>query len=155
MGHAMKRIERMEMVKKVADDFERRKAEALAASERRVKESEHKLAELEAYRDGYVREFAIRAQQGMSGAAARDYQAFLARLDDALHQQQQVIVGTRAQRDAEMQNWQDAAQRAEVIGTTVKRWQGEERHALERREQHESDERSQRIWAQGKSTRGS
>jgi flagellar FliJ protein len=151
----MKRIERMEMVKKVADDFERRKAEALAASERRVKESEHKLAELETYRDGYVREFAIRAQQGMSGAAARDYQAFLTRLDDALHQQQQVIVGTRAQRDAEMQNWQDAAQRAEVIGTTVKRWQGEERHALERREQHESDERSQRIWAQGKSTRGS
>jgi flagellar FliJ protein len=150
----MKRIERMEMVKKVADDFERRKAEALAASERRVKESENKLAELEAYRDGYVREFAIRAQQGMSGAAARDYQAFLARLDDALHKQQQIIVGTRAQRDAEMQNWQDAAQRAEVIGTTVKRWQGEERHALERREQHESDERSQRIWAQGKLTRG-
>jgi flagellar FliJ protein len=154
MGHAMKRIERMEMVKKVADDFERRKAEALAVSERRVKESENKLAELEAYRDGYVREFAIRAQQGMSGSAARDYQAFLARLDDALHQQQQIIVGTRAQRDSEMQNWQDAAQRAEVIGTTVKRWQGEERHALERREQHESDERSQRIWAQGKLTRG-
>ena len=154
MGHAMKRIQRMEMVRKVADDFERRKAEALAASERRVKDSENKLAELEAYRDGYIREFAIRAQQGMSGAAARDYQAFLGRLDDALHQQQQIIVGTRAQRDAEMQSWQDAAQRAEVIGTTVKRWQGEERDALERREQHESDERSQRIWAQGKSTRG-
>src|SRR6185312_3215997 len=154
MGHAMKRIERMEMVKRVVDDFERRKAEALAASERRVKESENKLAELEAYRDGYVREFAARAQQGMSGVAARDFQAFLARLDDALRQQQHVIVGTRAQRDAEMQNWQDAAQRAEVIGTTVKRWQSEERCALERREQHESDERSQRIWAQGKLTSG-
>lgn len=150
----MKRIERLEMVKKVVDDFERRKAEALAASERRVTESEKKLAELEAYRHSYVREFAIRAQQGMTGAAARDYQAFLARLDDALHQQNQNVIGTRAQRDAELQNWQDAAQRAEAIGTTVKRWQTEERHALERREQHESDERSQRIWAQGRINSG-
>jgi flagellar FliJ protein len=155
MGYtAMKRIERLEMVKKVVDDFERRKAEALAASERRVSESEKKLAELEAYREGYLREFAIRAQQGMSGAAARDYQAFLARLDDALRQQHQNVIGTRALRDSELQNWQDAAQRAEAIGTTVKRWQTEERHALERREQHESDERSQRIWAQGRVTRG-
>jgi len=154
MGNSMKRSERLEMVKKVVDDFERRKAEALAACERRVKESEKKLAELEDYRDGYVRDFAARAQAGMSGAAARDFQAFLARLDEALHQQNQNVIGTRAQRDAERQNWQDAAQRAEAIGTTVKRWQGEERYALERREQHESDERSQRIWAQGKLTSG-
>jgi flagellar FliJ protein len=155
MGNtAMKRIERLEMVKKVVDDFERRKAEALAASERRVTESEKKLTELEAYRASYVRDFAIRAQQGMTGAAARDYQAFLARLDDALHQQNQTVVGTRAQRDAERQNWQDAAQRAEAIGTTVKRWQGEERYALDRREQTESDERSQHIWARGRVTSG-
>ncbi len=142
------------MVKKVVDDFERRKAEALAASERRVSESEKKLAELEAYRDSYVRDFAIRAQAGMNGAAARGYQAFLARLDEALQQQAQTVTNTRAQRDSELQNWQEAAQRAEAVGTTVKRWQSEERYALERREQHESDERSQRIWAQGRLTSG-
>jgi flagellar FliJ protein len=150
----MKRSERLDMVKKVVDDFERRKAEALAASERRVSESEKKLAELEAYKASYVREFALRVQVGMPGAAARDFQAFLARLDDALHQQEQNVTSTRAQRDSERQNWQDAAQRAEAIGTTVKRWQSEERHALERREQHESDERSQLLWAQGKLTSG-
>lgn len=150
----MKRIQRLEMVKKVVDDFERRKAEALAACERRVGESEKKLTELEAYRAGYVRDFAVRAQAGINGAAARDYQVFLGRLDEALHQQTQAVIGTRAQRDSERQNWQDAAQRAEAIGHTVKRWQSEERQALERREQHESDERSQRIWAQGMVSRG-
>jgi hypothetical protein len=36
----------------------------------------------------------------------------------------------------------------------VKRWQSEELRLLERREQHESDERSQRIWAQGMITHG-
>jgi flagellar FliJ protein len=154
MGNSMKRSERLEMVKKVVDDFERRKAEALAVAERRVTESEKKLSDLETYRDGYVRDFALRAKAGIAGAAARDYQVFLGRLDDALKQQAQAVTTTRAQRDAERQNWQDAAQRAEAIGQTVKRWQGEERYALDRREQHESDERSQRIWAQGMTSRG-
>ncbi len=150
----MKRSERMEMVKKVVDDFERRKAEALAVAERRLAESEKKLSDLETYREGYVRDLAVRAKAGIGGAAARDYQVFLGRLDDALKQQAQAVTTTRAQRDAERQNWQDAAQRAEAIGQTVKRWQGEERYALDRREQHESDERSQRIWAQGMTSRG-
>ncbi|HEX3853504.1 MAG TPA: flagellar export protein FliJ [Polyangiaceae bacterium] len=150
----MKRSERLELVKKVVDDFERRKAEALAMCERRVLESEKKLTDLENYRTGYVHDFAVRAKAGIGGAAARDYQVFLGRLDEAVHQQSQAVIGTRAQRDAERQNWQDAVQRAEAIGQTVQRWQGEERHALDRREQHESDERSQRIWAQGMTTRG-
>ena len=97
MGSTMKRSERLEMVKKVVDDFERRKAEALATCERRVKESERKLTELEAYRDGYVRDFSVRAQAGINGAVARDFQAFLARLDEALHQQNQIVISTRAQ----------------------------------------------------------
>jgi flagellar FliJ protein len=150
----MKRTQRLEMVKKVVDDFERRKAEALATSERRVIENEQKLVDLEAYREGYIRDFALRAKAGIDGASARDYQVFLGRLDEALHQQTQVVTGVRAQRDCELQNWQDAAQRAEAIGHTVKRWQSEERYELERREQHESDELSQRIWAQGMATRG-
>ena len=72
----MKRSERLEMVKKVVDDFERRKAEALAAAERRVIENEKKLADLEAYRDGYVRDFAVRAKAGIGAAAARDSRCF-------------------------------------------------------------------------------
>jgi flagellar FliJ protein len=150
----MKRSERLEIVKKVVDDFEHRKAEALAVAERRVTEAEKKLTDLEAYRDGYVRDFALRAKAGINAAAARDYQVFLTRLDEALRQQTQAVIGTRAQRDSERQNWQDAAQRAEAVGQTVKRWQGEERHELERRDQIETDERSQRIWAQGMTSRG-
>lgn len=142
------------MVKKVVDALERSKAEALAACERRVNESEAKLTELETYRAGYVCDFALRAEAGMSGASARDYQVFLSRLDEALRQQAQAVIGTRAQRDSERQNWQDAAQRADAIGHTVQRWQSEEHRLLERHEQHESDERSQRIWAHGAALRG-
>jgi len=150
----MKRSERMQMVKKVADDFERRRAEALAVCERRVTESEKKLSDLETYREGYVRDFNIRAKSGIGAAAAQNFQAFLVKLEEAMRQQEQVIENARKPRDAEQQKWRSAAQRAEVIGKTIVRWQGEEQHALDRREQRDSDERAARIWAQGVTSRG-
>jgi flagellar FliJ protein len=142
------------MVQNVVDDQERRRAEALALSEHRVAESEAKLAELQSYLDSYVRGFAIRAESGIDGALARDYQAFLARLEEALRQQTQIVTRARAQRDGEMQNWQGAAQRAEAVGQMVKRFQNEELRAADRREQHESDERSARAWTYGMVVRG-
>ena len=150
----MKRAERLEMVQNVVDDQERRKAEALAVSERRVTESEAKLVELQSYHDSYVRGFAIRAESGIDGNLARDYQAFLARLEEAARQQTHIVTRVRAQRDGEMQTWQGAAQRAEAVGQMVKRFQDEEVRALDRREQFESDERSAHAWAYGLVARG-
>ena len=145
----MKRAQRLEMVQNVVDDQERRRAEELAASQKRVTESETKLAELEAYHESYARGFALRAQTGIDAVMARDYQAFLARLEEALRQQQQIVIRSRAQRDGEMQIWQGAAQRAQAVGQMVKRFQSEEARALDRQEQVESDERSARAWALG------
>ena len=150
----MKRAERLEMVQNVVDDQERRRAEALARSENQVTESEAKLAELQAYLDSYVSGFAQRAQSGINAVMARDYQAFLSRLEEALRQQSQIVFRARAQRDGEKRNWQGAAQRAEAVGQMVKRFQSEEARAADRREQSESDERSARAWAYGPVTRG-
>ena len=150
----MKRSQRLEMVQNVVDDQERLRAEALAASQRRVAESEAKLAELQSYHESYVRGFAARAGAGIDSAAARDYQAFLARLEEAIRQQNQVVTRTRAQRDGEMQVWQGAAQRAKAVGHMVKRFQTEEARAFDRQEQLESDERSARAWTYGSVARG-
>jgi len=150
----MKRAQRLEMVQNVVDDLERRRAEALASSERRVCESEAKLAELEGYQASYFRGFAVRAGSGIDANLARDYQAFLARLEEAIRQQIQIVTRTRAQRDSERQNWQGAAQRAEAVGQMVKRFQTEEVRAADKLEQQESDERSARAWAYGLVARG-
>src|ERR1700752_5167696 len=117
----MKRAQRLELVQKEVNDQEQRRAEALATSERRLTESETKLAELQSYHDGYVHDFTVRAQAGMDSLMARDYQAFLARLDEALRQQGHVVTRARAQRDGELQKWQGAAQRAKGVGQMVKR----------------------------------
>lgn len=150
----MKRADRLEIVQNVVDDQERQKAEALALGERRVAESEQKLAELHSYHQSYAHTFAVRAGSGIEGNLARDYQAFLARLEEAVRQQTLVVTRARAQRDSEMRNWQGAAQRAEAVGQMVKRFQTEEARNLDRREQTESDERSARAWAYGLVARG-
>jgi len=144
----------MVMVQRVVDDQERRRAEALAASERNVTENEAKLAELEAYQATYLRDFSSRAGTGMNAASARDYQAFLARLGEALRQQALAVVRAKAQRDSELRNWQGAAQRADAVGHMVKRWNAEEQRELERIEQKETDEFSQRPAGLGLFPRG-
>jgi flagellar protein FliJ len=150
----MKRSQRLQMVQQVVDDNERRRAERFASSEKRVAECEAKLAELEAYQLSYARDFSARAGQGIGGAGLRDYQTFLARLGEAVRQQNQLVTRARLERDADRENWQGAAQRAEAVGQIMKRWQGEERRAVDRQEQLESDERAQRAYRRSLNAHG-
>jgi flagellar protein FliJ len=140
----MKRFERLRMVERAIDDIERRRAEALAASERHLSACAAKLAELEAYHGAYTRQFNERAEAGMGGAGLRDYQAFLARLAEAVRQQSTIVTRARSERDAERVIWQNAAQRAEAVGRLVSRWKNEEQRLGNLSEQRESDERAQR-----------
>lgn len=140
----MTRAKRLEPVQNLVDDTERRLALSLAAFERRVTENETKLQELERYRAEYERQFSQRAGKGIGATDLRDYQAFLARLGEAIKQQQSIVQRARAERDAERQRWQDAAKRSKALGHVVEQWRTEERRTSDRREQRESDERAQR-----------
>jgi len=151
----MKKTERIGMVRRVVDDIERRKAEALAACEKNVRAAQAKLDELEAYRTAYVRDFARRAESGMNGAGAREYQVFLSRLDEALRQQSHILAQARLQRSAELESWRNAARRASAVGNLASHWQEEERRVAEKVEQKESDERSQQLWSRRSLAHGS
>lgn len=151
----MKKTERIGLVRRVVDDIERRKAEALAACEKSVLAAQAKLDELDAYRAAYVLDFTRRAESGMSGAGAREYQVFLSRLDEALRQQSQILAQVRLQRGAELESWRNAARRASAVGNLATHWQAEERQVAERIEQKESDERSQQLWSRRAFAHGS
>jgi flagellar FliJ protein len=140
----MSRAKRLEPVQDLVSDAERRLAQSLAAHERRVVEAEAKLQDLQRYKHEYERQFTERAGSGMGVAGLRDYQAFLARLGEAIRQQHSIVVRARSERDAERLRWQEAARRAKALDHVVERWQLEERKALDRREQRETDERAQR-----------
>ena len=99
----MTRAKRMKPVQKLFDDTERRLALGLAAIERKVSDAETKLQELERYRGDYEKQFKQRAGRGIGATDLRDYQAFLARLVEAIRQQQQVVKRAQIERDAERQ----------------------------------------------------
>ncbi len=140
----MQPSKQLKIVQRVTDDEERRRAESLAARERRVAESQAKLGELERYHSSYSDEFARHAALGMDGARMREFQAFLTRLAEALRQQGEILERTKAERDLELCDWRRAAQRADMVDHVVRRREDEERRAAERAEQRESDERSLR-----------
>lgn len=145
----MSRAKRLQPVQDLVDDAEKRLAQSVAGFERRVSEAEAKLVELERYRGEYERQFSVRAAQGIGVTDLRDYQAFLARLGDAIRQQNGVVQRARHERDAERLRWQDVAKRAKALDHVVGQWQAEERRTLDRREQRDSDERAQRSRRDG------
>jgi flagellar FliJ protein len=147
------RIRQLQTAHGVLESDERRKAQTLANSERQVSESEAKLAELGSYREAYLRDFANRAGGGMTAARARDYQAFLARLDEALREQAEVVARARAARTELLAKWRGAAQHTAAVDRALQRGLTEERRRLERREQSDTDERAQRRWSCGENRR--
>lgn len=141
MQTAMRRVRQLETVRRVSDEEERRRAERLAAAERRLKENEAKLTELTSYQGGYVNDFAKRVSGGLDGARISQFQAFLTRLGEAVRQQREIVERARVERDAQLARWREAAQRAQMVGRVVKSREDEVRRDVEREEQRESDER--------------
>lgn len=140
----MKRAKRLEPVQQIVDDAQRRLAMSVAAFEKRVLDGEAKLQELTRYKGEYEQQFSQRAGRGIGATDLRDYQAFLARLTEAIKQQQALVARARAEHQAERVKWQEALKRSKALGHVVERWQADERHMNDRRDQRESDERAQR-----------
>ena len=144
----MSRADQMDLVQQVATRTERERAERLAEAERNAIEAEQKLVALERYRNEYEEQLAARGAGGVDISGVREFQAFLARLGEALVAQRQVLATSRATRDQLLNSWREAAQRAQVVQTLADRWQTEARREEDRRDQRESDELAQRGAAQ-------
>ncbi|WP_129775121.1 flagellar export protein FliJ [Peristeroidobacter soli] len=140
----MTRAKRLEPVQHIVEEAQQRLARSVATFEKRVLDGDKKLDELVRYKAEYEQGFQQRAATGIGVMEMRDYQAFLARLAEAIKQQQALVTRARAEHEAERLKWQEALRRSKALGHVVERWQAEERHVTERREQRESDERAQR-----------
>jgi flagellar FliJ protein len=139
-----KRSVRLQPVHQVVEDNERKVARKLAQAEQRAREAQQKLAELERYHAEYARGFQQRAMNGIGAVGLRDYQVFLAKLNEAIKQQRGIVQRTEGERELVRREWTKAAQRTKAVAHVMEKWVAEERRALERREQLETDERGQR-----------
>lgn len=149
----MNRAERMAPVQRVFGQTERDRARDLGEAQRHLADAEARLVELRNYHGEYLGAFRKRAEDGTSIRALRDFQAFLARLETALQQQEQLVVQARERAAGSRRSWQGAAQQVKAVDAVVDRWQQVEARAQDRREQKESDERAQRMVPGGQANR--
>jgi flagellar FliJ protein len=138
----MNRARRLEPIHELARGSERNAAVQLAKREQQLTAA--RVRELELLR--YVREYqdnlVARAMSGLQARKLREYQNFLARLNQAA-QAQQVEVA-RALSECELLRTQlhGAVIRRKALGTVIEQAKQTEHRAAERRTQRESDERA-------------
>jgi flagellar protein FliJ len=141
----MTRADRMAPVQRALGSTEKDRAKKLATMRAEYELAEQKLRDLADYRSEYDKAFLVRAKSGHSVVALRDFQLFLARLDQAIAQQQQIVGQSRIAVNEAQIDWQGAAQRVRAVDTVVDRWQQDARQVSGRKEQKETDERAQRV----------
>jgi len=149
----MNRAGRMAPVQRVFGNAERDRAREVGDAQRQLAEAEARLKELRTYHDEYLVAFRKRCEDGTSIRALRDFQAFLARLDTALRQQEQLVEQARERLAGSRRNWQGAAQQVKAVDAVVDRWQKADGLRVERREQKDTDERAQRASMATRGTR--
>jgi flagellar protein FliJ len=140
----MKRTLRIAPVQAMFSSDEKGRARELGAAQQKLDAATARLAELRKYHDDYLNSFARQARDGRGVSALRDFQVFLARLNLAVQQQEQIVVQARDDLAAHTSRWQLAARKSKALDTVVGRWQGEERLVDERQDQKQTDERAQR-----------
>ena len=136
----MTRTQRIRPVQRLMDGREQELAKATAQARQQLVEAEAKLAELARYRGDYHLGFQKEAAGGASGLRLRDFRLFLARLDEALRQQELIVARARSELETQTRLWHESLRRAKALGIVVDKWRGEERRAADRQEQRATDE---------------
>ncbi|HFD78869.1 MAG TPA: flagellar export protein FliJ [Gammaproteobacteria bacterium] len=134
----------MQPVQHVAASREQSAAQRLGQSQQYLEAQKARLEELCAYRDQYARRFEECGGGGLDAARLRDYRAFLARLGQAIAQQEALIAECRSRHEQTRQHWIASRSHSQAIDKVVERFRQDEQKQVERAEQRDQDERAGR-----------
>lgn len=149
----------LQLLQARAEDATQEALRHLAELQGACRESEARLDLLQRYRDEYRAKLDAATVNGMSALQLNNFRAFLAKLEEAIAQQDADVahwhdVVLRGRTD-----WQDAERRARSFGVLNDRRAAQVRHTAERREQKQNDEYAARLaarprWTEDGSNRG-
>ncbi len=126
----------LELMQRRADDATQQLARLIAAEQ----DAKAKLDILCQYREEYAQRFQVSAQSGMSPQQWKNFQDFLAKLDEAIAQQQQTVAQSHRQTGIGQAHWQAQRVRLKAIDTLSVRHHRSEQALEGRREQKQVDE---------------
>ena len=134
----------MQPVQRVAQGREQDAMHKLGQSQQYLDDQLARLEELRSYRDQYSRDFATSGGTGLDAGRLRDFRTFLGRLGEAIRQQEALVDRYRKQHEKNREHWVASRSHSQAIDKVVDRYRDQEQRQQDRREQQESDERSQR-----------
>ena len=135
---------RLRPVQRVAASKEQQAARHMGQSQKRLQAEEIKLNQLRQYHQEYLEQFETAAKRGITASQLQEYRAFLAKLGEAIRQQENVVAASKSNHATQRQAWRQKHTRTEALNKAVSRYRQQEKSAEERNEQKESDERNQR-----------
>jgi flagellar protein FliJ len=121
-----------------------RKLGLLIAAEQNAKS---RLQMLEDYRDEYAQRLRDATAQGITQLTLRNYQDFLARIEEAIGQQRLAVNASQQNTAAGQSHWKHQHTRLKAIDTLSQRHEAKERQHENKQEQKLHDEFSTRKYA--------
>src|ERR1700722_8488230 len=115
----MKRSKRLEPVGEMAEGEERECAARVAGIQARLDEAQGRTGELKRYLVEYQSMFQQRAAAGIGVSGLRDYQTFLARLNEAVRQQESVVSQLESECARARVEWLAAAARKSAVTKVI------------------------------------
>ncbi len=140
----MTRSERLRPLAQVADRKQHDAALAFKKSQEELAGYQRRLVEMRGYREEYVQRFHDTGNAGMNADQMKDYRAFLGKLHEAIRQLENLIATTSKNCESRKEDWVARRTRYKSVEKVVSRYLVEEQRDVLRREDRESDERTQR-----------
>ncbi|NNC76719.1 MAG: flagellar export protein FliJ [Woeseiaceae bacterium] len=133
-----KRSQRLQKIVALAEAEERNLGILTGRSQGLLNEEKTRLGELNAYRQSYAQKAGFSTE--LSSAHLKDYQRFLARLDQAVRAQQQVVLNCEQSAEMHRRRWMVKRQRVDSLERVQERYHKQEQQDAERAEQRELDD---------------
>jgi flagellar FliJ protein len=133
----------LEVMQTRADEATRKLGQLIAAEQ----SQRSRLQMLEQYRDEYAQRMLEATSSGITRLVLLNYQAFLARIDEAITQQRRAVESSERSTKAGQDQWQDQNKQLKALDTLSLRHDARERYKENKQEQKLQDEFSTRKFS--------
>ena len=130
----------IDMAEKLTDEA----AARLGAAVRQVDDLQNKLNLLKKYREDYSLKMQADLKAGRDMQHIRNFQTFLAKIDDAIHGQQKLVNDAQKRVQMEKQHWQENERKRMSYATLEERAEKVQQQKEAKRDQLQSDEHGSR-----------
>lgn len=133
----------LEIMQNRTDEATRRLGQLIAAEQ----SAKSRLQMLEQYRDEYAQKLRDAIAQGITQMVLRNYQDFLARIEEAIMQQSMAVKNSEQNTAVGQAHWKEQSKQKKAIDTLSQRHDTRERYRENKLEQKLQDEFSSRKYA--------